>query len=361
MEGHAPSEGGDASTSRLPPPRKRNPKRGRHQRRAAVVIDQVFRDSDLLVLVLSQLSSVTQLAHADAVSRHWHEVGRSNMVWKGFLASAFPGAEAFAGVSSFRAVYARMRGIDPSAQRPRSKLSDYQFLVNFRYTPGDTTGDDRVLASLCISEVEQPDSEDKVLYYDDLEESDGDSEGGDSEDGDLEDGDAHEGEGDDSGDDSEDVGEGDSDEVDSDEDDSDEDDEDDEDDQDDEDEEAMQEEAEALAETVKDQPPFHLRQWIDIPTLDWLWNALAELVGAQVARVHPAHPCRARPWPRDRKCLAVSRRPRARGPPGRLAPLLADSAGAPLLPPRSAPRRPRRCNCALAAAGNRTRASCSRR
>ena len=81
----------------------------RHQRRAAA-IDDVFRDIDLLALVLTQLDSVAQLAQGDAVCQHWHEVARSNLVWKRFLATAFPGAEALAGVYSSQ--YAGLESVE---------------------------------------------------------------------------------------------------------------------------------------------------------------------------------------------------------------------------------------------------------
>ena len=50
----------------------------RHQRALDAAKMDVLRDADLLVLIFSELSSVAQLAQADAVCQEWHKVGRSN-------------------------------------------------------------------------------------------------------------------------------------------------------------------------------------------------------------------------------------------------------------------------------------------
>ena len=129
------------------------------QRRTAAVISQVLGDGDLLVLILTKLDSIAQLAQADAVCQQWHEAGRSNPVWKHFLAAAFPSSEALTGVTSYRALYARMKGIDPT-QKPRSQITDYQFYINFRE---QVEGGWKPLASLCISDPAQLDT-DCLLY-----------------------------------------------------------------------------------------------------------------------------------------------------------------------------------------------------
>ena len=266
------------------PPKRR--KQSQQQRRTAAVLSQVLGDGDLLVLILTKLDSVAQLSQADAVCQQWHEAGRSNPVWKHFLAAAFPSSEALTGVTSYRALYARMKGIDPT-QKPRAcPITDYQFYINFRQ---QVEGGWKPLASLCISDPAQLDTEDTVLYYGDDVEGEGEEDDG-GEEGDFDDEpageeddeveeddgeDGEEGEGEGEG---EDEGEGEGEGDDSDEDASDADSDGDSGDSDEE-----QEAAEALADTVRDAPPFHVRAWLDIPSLEWLWEPLAEMIGADAA------------------------------------------------------------------------------
>ena len=55
------------------------PKRGRRShRRASAVTESVLRDGDLLVLILTHMDSVSELAQAEAVCSLWHQVGHSN-------------------------------------------------------------------------------------------------------------------------------------------------------------------------------------------------------------------------------------------------------------------------------------------
>ena len=120
----------------------------------------VLSNPDLLVLIFSRLRTTAELGRAAQCCRLWRTSSASNDVWRPVVFAAFPATRGLIGVQSYKALHARMSGINPTRV---VGFDDYQFMVVLQYE-GRTVLQATVQGSDALGHADDPDeANDDVL------------------------------------------------------------------------------------------------------------------------------------------------------------------------------------------------------